>query len=188
VLRQSIAALYSNNGLHTTQEQILVTNGAQQAIALCAGLFLQRGDTVLVEDPAYFGALDAFRAVGARISPLPVLANGVRPSLIRDRITATAARLVYLTPTFQNPTVEVMPKAARKEVSRIVTELGVPLIDDATVADISFLRRCSAMPSLSIVQTGGSMSIGSLSKARVGGFAYWMAARARTHHSATCAS
>jgi DNA-binding transcriptional MocR family regulator len=162
-LRQAIAASYSNDGLHTSHDQILVTNGAQQAIALCAALFLQRGDTVLVEDPAYFGALEAFRAVGARISPLPVPANGVRPQVIRDRITATAARLVYLTPTFQNPTGEVMPRAARKEVAQIVTELGVPLIDDATVAEIVF---GVAVPPVIAVDcpNGMVLSIGSLSK------------------------
>src|SRR5258708_20586696 len=76
-LRQAIADYYSTGGFHTNKEHVLVTNGAQQAITLCAALFLQRGDTALVEDPTYFGALDAFRAVGARISPLPVAVNGV---------------------------------------------------------------------------------------------------------------
>jgi DNA-binding transcriptional MocR family regulator len=162
-LRQAIAASYSNGGLQTTHEQVLVTNGAQQAIALCAALFLQRGDTALVEDPAYFGALDAFRAVGARISPLPVPTNGVRPSVIRDRITATAARLIYLTPTFQNPTGEVMPRAARKEVAQIVTELGVPLIDDATVAEVIFGG--TPPPAIAVdCPNGMVLSIGSLSK------------------------
>lgn len=162
-LRQAIAGSYSNDGLHTTHEQILVTNGGQQAITLCAALFLQRGDTVLVEDPTYFGALEAFRAVGARISPLPVPANGVRPQVIRDRITATAARLVYLTPTFQNPTGAVMPRAARKEVAQIVAELGVPLIDDATVAEIVFGG--AAPPAIAVdCPNGMVLSIGSLSK------------------------
>ena len=120
-LRQAIADYYSDVGFGTHKEQILVTSGAQQAIMACAALFLQRGDTALVEDPAFFGALDAFRAVGARISSLVVGPNGVSPSVVRDRITATAARIVYLTPTFQNPTGSVMPRSARKEISRIVS-------------------------------------------------------------------
>jgi len=68
----------------------------------------------MVEDPAYFGALDAFGAFGARLSSLPVGAEGVPPSVLRDRIAATAARLVYLTPTFQNPTGAVMPWTVRR--------------------------------------------------------------------------
>ena len=135
--RQAVASYYCKAGLPTRPEQVLITNGAQQAIALCAALYLQRGDSVLVEDPAYFGALDAFRVAGARVSPLPVEAGGVPIGVLRDRIIATAARLVYLTPTFQNPTGAVMPITARKEVARIASELAIPVIDDGALAEIS---------------------------------------------------
>src|SRR4051794_10055950 len=135
--RQAVAAYYSKAGLPTRPDQVLITNGAQHAIALCAALYLQRGDSVLVEDPAYFGALDAFRVAGARVSPLPVEAGGVRVGVLRDRIIATAARLVYLTPTFQNPTGAVMPVAARKDVARIASDLAIPVIDDGALAELA---------------------------------------------------
>ena len=135
--RQAVASYYCRAGLPTRPEQVLITNGAQHAIALCAALYLQRGDSVLVEDPGYFGALDAFRVAGARVSPLPVEAGGVPIGVLRDRIIATAARLVYLTPTFQNPTGAVMPVAARKEVARIASELAIPVIDDGVLAEIA---------------------------------------------------
>ncbi len=135
--RQAVASYYGRAGLPTRPEQVLITNGAQHAIALCAALYLQRGDSVLVEDPGYFGALDAFRVAGARVSPLPVEAGGVPIGVLRDRIIATAARLVYLTPTFQNPTGAVMPVAARKEVARIASELAIPVIDDGVLAEMA---------------------------------------------------
>ena len=162
-LRQAVASYYEKAGLPTRPEQVLISNGAQHAIALCAALYLQRGDSVLVEDPAYFGALDAFRVAGARVSPLPVEAAGVPPAVIRDRITATAARLVYLTPTFQNPTGAVMPKAARKEVARIAAELEVPVIDDGTLAELVF---DGPPPPLiaSFAPSAPVLTIGSLSK------------------------
>jgi DNA-binding transcriptional MocR family regulator len=72
-----------------------------------------------------------------RIASLPVGTNGVSPSVIRDRISATSARIVYLTTTFQNPTGSVMPRSARKEISRIASELGVPVIDDGALADLN---------------------------------------------------
>lgn len=162
-LRHAIAQRYTRLGLPTAPEQVLVTNGAQQGIALCAALFLQRGDTVLVEDPAYFGALDAFLTVGARMSPLPVEVGGVRPSVLRDRITATAARLVYLTPTFQNPTGAVMPRAARKEIAQISHELGVAVIDDCTIADI-VLDGVAPPPISTHDPNGMVITLGSLSK------------------------
>jgi len=135
-LRLALAAYYSAMGVPTRPEHILVTNGAQQGIALSAALYLQRGDTALVEDPTYFGAIDAFRAVGARLSGLPPEGAGVNPVVLRDRISATAARLVYITPTYQNPTGSVMPRAARKETAHIAAELGVPVIDDGTLSEL----------------------------------------------------
>jgi len=137
VLRQAIAGYYGKVGLGTRPEQILVTNGAQQGISLCAGAYLQRADSVLVEDPTYFGALDAFRAVGARIIGVALEAQGVNPATLRQRIIATASRLIYLTPTFQNPTGALMPRAARKEVARIAAELGVPIVDDCSLFDLA---------------------------------------------------
>jgi DNA-binding transcriptional MocR family regulator len=126
-------------------------------------LYLQRGDWVLVEDPVYFGALDAFRAVGARVSGLPVEADGVRPAVLRHRITATAARLVYLTPAFHNPTGAVMPREACVEVARIAAELGVAVIDDRTLADLA--PEGSPPPPIADHIPGSTiLSIGSLSK------------------------
>ena len=161
--RQAVASYYCKAGLPTRPEQVLITNGAQHAIALCAALYLQRGDSVLVEDPAYFGALDAFRVAGARVSPLPVEAGGVPTGVLRDRIIATAARLVYLTPTFQNPTGAVMPVAARKEIARIASELAIPVIDDGTLADLA-LNGPTPPLIASYAPAAPILTIGSLSK------------------------
>jgi DNA-binding transcriptional MocR family regulator len=161
-LRRAVARIYSKGGLETREEQVLITSGAQGAISLCAALYLQRGDAVLVEDPTYFGALDAFRTADARIITLPVGPDGVRPSVLQDSIKSTAARLVYLTPTFQNPTGTVMPAAARKEVGRIATASGIPIVDDSTLAELAF----DAAPPLlaTYAPQAAVITIGTLSK------------------------
>ena len=64
-LRRAIAERYTRSDLRTSPEQILVTSGAQQAISLLATLLLQRGDVIILENPTFFGAIDAFRAAGA---------------------------------------------------------------------------------------------------------------------------
>jgi DNA-binding transcriptional MocR family regulator len=162
-LRQAIASYYGRVGLPTSPEQILVTSGAQQGISLCAALYLERGDSALVEDPTYFGALDAFRAAGARIAGVALEADGVPPDTLRQRIIATSSRLVYLTPTFQNPTGVLMPKAARREVARIATSLGVPILDDCTFFDLS-LESPPPPPIASFAPDGPIITLGSLSK------------------------
>ena len=155
--------MYSNSGLDTTEEQVLITNGAQAAISLCTALYLQSGDSVLVEDPAFFGALDAFRAANARISELPVGPDGVRPAVVRERIKSTAPRLIYLMATYQNPTGSVMPAPARKELARIVTEAGVPMIDDCVLADI-VLDGSPPPPLAAYAPQAAVITVGSLSK------------------------
>jgi len=163
VLRQALAKRFTSIGLATSEEQVLVTNGAQQAISLIAALYLQRGDAVLVEDPTYFGAIEAFRAAGARVSSVPVGADGVAPGVLRDRIAATAPRLIYLTPTYQNPTGTVMPAASRKAISKLSAEFGVPVIDDAALADI-VLSDSPPGPIAAYGEHEGLLTIGSISK------------------------
>lgn len=160
--RHAVARYHSQAGLPTEPEQVLITNGAQHAVALCTAFYVQRGDSVLVEDPGFFGALNSFRVAGARISPLPVGAGGVPPGVLRDRIAATAARLVYLTPTFQNPTGAVMPASARREVARIASKLGVPVIDDCVLAELALegptLPFIAAFAPAAPILTVGSLS------------------------------
>jgi len=163
VLRQALARRFSSLGLKTTEDQILVTSGAQQAISLIAALYLQRGDTALVEDPTYFGAIEALRATGARVSSVPVGVDGVAPGILKDRIAATAPRLIYLTPTYQNPTGAVIPAAARRAISKLSKEFGVPVIDDASLSDI-VLDGAPPAPIAAYEEHEGILTVGSISK------------------------
>ena len=162
-LRGAIAASYTTSGLETDARQVLVTTGAQQAINLCAMAYLQRGDTVLVEDPTYFGALDAFRLAGARLASVPAGPRGADPTLLRTRTVASAPRLIYLSPTFQNPTGGVMPPAARERVAALARETGVPVVEDATLADLAF-DGAAPKPLAAYAPEAPIITIGSLSK------------------------
>jgi DNA-binding transcriptional MocR family regulator len=162
-LRAAIAARYSQTGLPTKPEQVLVTNGAQQAISLGAALYVQRGDTVLIEDPTYFGALDAFRTMGARLASVSVDKDGVPAALLRERLRVTAARLIYMTPTFQNPTGTIVPVAARRAIARVSEELAAPLIDDESLSDLAFEGRVP-LPLAAYSETAPILTVGSLSK------------------------
>lgn len=163
VLRQAIARRLTAIGLKTSEEQVLVTCGAQQAISLIASVYLQRGDAVLIEDPTYFGAIEAFRATGARVTSVPVGPEGVAPAVLKDRIAATAPRLIYLTPTYQNPTGAVMPSAARRAISKLSKEFGVPVIDDASLSDI-VLEGSPPAPIAAYGDHEGILTAGSISK------------------------
>jgi DNA-binding transcriptional MocR family regulator len=137
-LREAIADMFSRQRVPTEADEILVTCGAQQALSLLTMLLVQRGDVVLAETPTYFGALDAFRFAGARLAAVPVGDRHADPAMLRDRLFATGPRLVYLTPTYNNPTGALMPPAARQAIARTIEETGVTLIEDHALSDVTF--------------------------------------------------
>ena len=162
-LKDVIARYYQQMGIPTDPDQILVTAGAQQAISLVTGLYVQRGDTVLAENPTYFGALQAFRFAGARLDALQVGNHHVEPASLRDRILTHGPRLVYLTPTNQNPTGAVMPESARRAAARLSEEFAIPVIEDCTLADLDMDGK-APRPIAAFAQNGAVLTIGSMSK------------------------
>lgn len=108
---------------------VLVTQGSQQGIDLAAKLFLDPGDEVLVESPAYVGALQAFRFFGARVTFLPCDAEGVDPGALRGALRRRP-RLVYLTPTFQNPSGVCYSARRRLEVAEALRGSDTVLLED----------------------------------------------------------
>jgi DNA-binding transcriptional MocR family regulator len=162
-LRQAVAAHLSARGLPTIQEQVLVTGGAQQAISLLAAYYVSPGSIVVLEDPTFPGAVDAFRAGGGRILSVPVHAAGADIGLIAATIAENTVRAVYLMPTFHNPAGAVMPEAARRDLARFGRASGVPIIEDNTLAELAL--GCEPPPPLAAYgREAHIVSIGSLSK------------------------
>ena len=163
-LRQAIADHYTRGGLRTRPEHILVTSGAQQAIGLLATLLLQRGDTVILENPTFFGAIDAFRAAGARLAGVPNDASsGLDLQRVSDLISARIAQCLYLIPTYHNPTGNTLSEAQRRQLVKMAQEGNIPLIEDLTMAN-NVLEGDPPLPMATYSQDGGVVTIGSLSK------------------------
>lgn len=119
-------------GLRFQPEQVLITNGSQQALDLMAKVLIDPGDTVLVENPAYLGALQAFDAYEANIVAVRCDSHGIIPDELRQTLRQSAARpkLLYLIPNFQNPTGVSLSEERRRDVARIAGEYGVPILED----------------------------------------------------------
>lgn len=162
-LRQAIAAHLSARGLPTAQEQVLVTGGAQQAISLLAAYYVSPGSAIVLEDPTFPGAVDAFRAAGARILSVPLHAAGADLDLLAATVSHSTVRAIYLMPTFHNPTGAVMPEAARRALARFGRASQIPIIDDDTLAELAL--GCEPPPPLAAYgRDTPIVSIGSLSK------------------------
>ena len=145
-LRQAIAERYRARGLPTDPDQIMVTVGAQHAIALLARVLVNRGDRVLIETPTYPHAYEALRAAGGRLMPVSVTAAlpGADAGWDEAALLQTLARsnpvLGYLMPDFQNPTGQTMPVAQRERVLAAASRQGTLLISDETIGELDIDR------------------------------------------------
>ncbi len=167
-LREAIATHLERSGLPTRTDQVLVTSGAQQAIALVANLFIEPGDIVVLEDPTYLGAIDAFTSFGARLKGVASGAEGVRVEALREAVTSGSPRAVYLVPTCHNPTGSVLPESARREVARMAEKSGAVWVEDLTLADLTLDGEPPA-PLAAYATSGTVLTVGSLSKLFWGG-------------------
>lgn len=125
-LRHEIAAYAGRSrAVQATPEQVVVVNGSQQGIDLCAHVLLERGEEVAVENPGYQGAHRIFAAYGARLRPVPVDQDGIVVAALKGK-----ERIVYVTPSHQFPTGVAMSLARRLELIEWARRHGAIIIED----------------------------------------------------------
>ena len=167
-LRRAIAARFDRRGLPTRPEQILVTNGALHALDLTIRAMLPRGRRALVELPSYPAALDALRAGGARLTPVPMAGDGWDVPELDAAAQTHRPALAYLMPDFHNPTGMVMDAHARERVIGGLERAGTLAVIDETFLELDLDDVAVPLPAASF---GGAhtVTIGSLSKSVWGG-------------------
>src|SRR4051812_12087840 len=129
-LRARLAAVIRAGGLPASADDMLVTTGSQQALGLIAAALLNPGDTVLVEDPTYLAALQAFGLADARIVPIPNDEEGPVPGALAELAARERARFAYLIPTFQNPTGRTLSAERRAALAEAAATAGLWLVED----------------------------------------------------------
>ncbi|MDQ4097079.1 MAG: PLP-dependent aminotransferase family protein, partial [Actinomycetota bacterium] len=163
-LRREIAALQTRSGLPTTEAQVLVTTGAQQAISLAAGLLVRRGDTVLVENPSFSGTLDALRVAGARLGPVPTDEDGADVDALARLVEDAAPAAIYVMPSFHNPTGAQLSESRRRRLARLAAERGVPVIEDNALEHAPLADTLPLAPVAAHAPGAPILTVGSLSK------------------------
>jgi DNA-binding transcriptional MocR family regulator len=167
-LRAAIATHLERAGLPTKPEQVLVTSGAQQAIALVANLLIEAGDPVVLEDPTYPGAIDAFAAFGGRLTGAAHDSDGLSIGALREAVARVSPRVVYLIPSCHNPTGDVLDEAARREAMHALEGSGAVVVEDMTLADLTLEPRVGP-PLAAFTRNLTVLTVGSLSKLFWGG-------------------
>ncbi|WP_409237050.1 PLP-dependent aminotransferase family protein [Streptomyces sp. PA5.6] len=137
-LRTAIAARTTARGLPTDADDVLVTTGSQQALSLLATALVEPGDTVLVENPCYLAALQAFAFAGARVVPVPCDEAGIDPAALDDLVALHRPKLLYTVPTFQNPTGRTLPADRRAAIARVAERRGLWIVEDDPYGELRF--------------------------------------------------
>ncbi|WP_324198160.1 PLP-dependent aminotransferase family protein [Nocardia beijingensis] len=185
-LREAIALFLARAELPTVADDLLVTTGAQQAIYVLSATLLEPADIVLVENPTYVAALQVFSAVRARVIPVPTDSDGMVIEALRELVVEYRPRMLYLVPTFQNPTGHTLPADRRAAVSRIAAEYGVWIVEDDPYGELRF--RGERLPLIASYAESADRTIllGSMSKLLAPGMRLgWMRAPATVR--AACA-
>ncbi len=141
--------------------QILIVNGSQQGLDLCARMLLDAGDRFVIEDPCYAMARQIFSGTGAQAHPLPVDGAGVRADLLAE--DSGAARLAYVTPSHQFPLGSVMSVSRRHALLQWARQSGAYVIEDDY--DSEFRYDINPVPPLHVLGGGGQVIyLGTVSK------------------------
>jgi len=148
-LKAVLVELLRSEGLQVKDENLLITDGCQQALDLLCKAFLRPGDTVVLENPTYPGAIAIFAGARARCLGVPVRTDGepgVDIAALEATLLANRVKLMVLTPDFQNPTGTTLPIAARRRLLELAARHQVPVVEDHIYARLR--SRGDRVPSL----------------------------------------
>ncbi|MEU3937023.1 PLP-dependent aminotransferase family protein [Streptomyces sp. NPDC029044] len=137
-LRDALAARTTARGLPTGPDDLLVTTGSQQALSLLTTALVEPGDTVLVENPCYLAALQAFGFAGARVLAVPGDEHGVDPGALEELVVRERPKLLYTVPTFQNPTGRTLPAGRRAAVAAVAARHGLWIVEDDPYGELRY--------------------------------------------------
>ena len=139
-LRRQIALRYLIDGLQVPPEEIIITNGALEALNLClAAIGAQPGDSILIESPAFYAALQAIERNGLQAVEVPAHpSRGADLEAMERAIRQHRPKACWLMTNFQNPTGSLMPAENKQALVALLSRYGIPLIEDDVYAELYF--------------------------------------------------
>ena len=138
-LRAQLAAFMAGKGVQgMAPDQLIVTTGSQQALDLLGKVMIDPGSKVLVEAPTFLATIQCFRLYGAQVIGVPIDGDGVRVDELERLLAEQRPRLVYLIPTFGNPSGALLSHARRKRVLELAVQYQTLLVEDDPYGDLYF--------------------------------------------------
>ncbi|MDH7507055.1 MAG: PLP-dependent aminotransferase family protein [Candidatus Thermoplasmatota archaeon] len=142
-LRESLAERASKDGIYTTKDNIIITNGSQQSLDAVGKIFLNPGDTAIVGLPTYLGGINAFRSYECNLIGVPLDKDGMRVDILEETIIKLKKeninpKFIYVIPSYQNPAGVLMPESRRKKLIEIANEYDLVIVEDDPYGKLRF--------------------------------------------------
>jgi 2-aminoadipate transaminase len=162
-LRARLAALMNEEATEADPEDFVVTTGAQQALDLIAKVLIDPGDEIVVEAPAYVGALSAFSAYEPRYVQIELDDDGMIVEDLEDALVKGARpKFVYTVPTFHNPAGVTMSRSRREQLVALCREARIPIVEDNPYGLLRF--EGERQPTLRSLDPHNVIYVGTVSK------------------------
>ncbi len=140
-LREWISKRYKVKGLIVKPDNILITTGSQQGLDLLGKTLLNERDGVVIEEPGYLGAIQAFSIYRATFHPVPLTHEGIQVNRFQQIVSRHAVKLFYCVPNFQNPAGISYSESNRAEVAHILNKKRIVLVEDDPYGELRFLGK-----------------------------------------------
>lgn len=169
-LRRQIALRYQLDGAHTDASDIVVTNGALEALNLSLAAVTQPGDSVIIESPSFYAALQAIERMGLRAIEVPSHPEcGIDLAALEQAIIQHRPKACWLMTHFQNPTGSLMPEDKKQALVALITRYQLPLIEDDVYRELYFGKQ-RPLPAKTWDSEGWVMHCSSFSKTLAPGY------------------
>lgn len=166
-LREAVAHRFTERGVETHADEIIITSGALNAFHLVLATIGRRGERALVEQPTFPHALEALHRHGYRLLPTPVDVSGWDERHLADTLLRSRPHVAYLIPDFHNPTGATLTDAQRSRIATTARSVGTHLVVDETTAELDIDRGWAPLPMAAF--SPQVITVGSMSKIAWGG-------------------
>jgi DNA-binding transcriptional MocR family regulator len=169
-LRRQIARRYLRMGMTIDVEEIVITAGALEALNLSLQTVARPGDTIAIESPTFYGCLQAVERLGLNVVEIPTHPEeGLDLDALSKAMSKHSIRACWFMSTLQHPTGATMPQDKKRELVRMLSSRGIPLIEDDVYAELQFAST-PAVPCKAFDKGGLVLHCGSFSKCLAPGY------------------
>lgn len=156
-LREAIACHMKTKGVSVAPDGLIVTTGSQQALDLIGKTLINPGDKVIVESPTFLATIQCFRLYGAQMIGAPIDHHGVVVETLESLIVEHQPKLIYLIPSFSNPSGALLTQERRKRILALAVQYGVVVVEDDPYGDLYFDQSPSASAPRSMLSLSSEM-------------------------------